>query len=229
MRIKKTIISLFLSVCMCFSMTVGVSASNENVADAPLYTSYTDFCDDYYSSHQLYRVYDKNGADISAFYYATTVAWYEDNNIAAIYEYMIENVSRYQKIEVIGNINAKGAIQTVTKTETFVGFVDNSTISDFEIVYTLSGTFTYNVNTGKIASYYSPTINLTHVGISNMVSGAMANASTSAKKTADGYSVIFEGHFDIVTTQYLPLGFASVPLTSETTGPYTASFVAYGT
>jgi hypothetical protein len=173
-------------------------------------------------------VYDKNGADISTSYYLATIGWYQDDNIEAIYDYMRENVSRYRKIELSSNGKARGAYQSAKQTETFIGYVDNTTINGFDIVYTLTGEFTYNANTGKISSYSSPSISLTHVGISNLVSGEMTNASTSASKTSDGYGVNFEGHFYVLSTQYIPVGLASVPFRTETTGPYSASFTAYG-
>ncbi len=227
MKTIRKIISLIVTVCLFFVTATSVDATAASTYDnSP--SSFTDFCDDYYLHHDLYNVYSKDGADISDSFYCATISLYEENNIDAIFEYSKTNVLRFQKIEHTNDTVARGSIQTVKQTETFFGFVDNDITNDYDIVYTLTGKFTYNINTGKVASYSSPSISLTHVGISNWVSGAMTKVSTSAKKTSDGYGVTFSGQFYVVTTLNIPAGTATIPASTETTGPYKASFTAYG-
>ena len=227
MKSTRRVFSLLIATCLLFATVSSVSAETFSASDsAP--STFEDFCNDYYLHYDMYTVYDKDGYDISSPFYSATILWYESNNIEAIFDYSKNNVSRFKKIEYINDAATRGAIQSVKQTETFHGFVNNREINDYDIVYTLTGKFSYNINTGEITSYSSPTIALTHVGISNLVSGEMASASTSAKKTSDGYGVVFSGQFNVTTTMYIPNGFASVPFKSETTGPYKATFTAYG-
>ena len=107
MRFWKTILSVFLAVCLSPKLILVASASEADKPGEDNHSSYTEFCGDYYSSHELYTVYDKNGVDISTYYYSETYDWYANGEIETIYEYMKENVSRYRKIEITSNVNTR--------------------------------------------------------------------------------------------------------------------------
>lgn len=188
-------------------------------------SNYVQFCDDYYKYNDLYTVYDKNGDDISDLYYEETYDFYQNGKIDSIYAYMKEYISYYKKLEPVGNPYTRGSIQSVKETQTFYATVNNTSINSYEIVYTLTGKFSYNANTGKITSADSPTITLTHVGISGLMSGSMSNVSTSSTISSDGYKVTFKGQFKMTST----LSYASgLIYKTEVTGPYTASFTTNG-
>lgn len=229
MRFKRTIISLFLIIGLLFTLTITVNASDENPAyENQEFTSYADLCHDYYAYPHLYTIYDKNNVDVSDAFYSATIEWYKNNDINSIYDYAFKNVSYMDKTELISNSNARGALQTVRKTQTFYDEVYNTKMNDFEIAYTLSGRFTYNANTGLISSYSSPSVTLTHVSLTGNISAAMTDISTNATLTTNGYKVKFSCQFNILSTVIYPVGIVDITMAEETTGPYINSFVAYG-
>lgn len=229
MKFKKTISSILLIICMCFMLTYSVYAEDTTISDTTQNPStFADLCNDYFTNKDLYTIFDKNNADISDSYYLATIDWYQNNNISSIWDYTSKNVSCMDKTEPIGNSNARGALQTVKKTITFYDVVYNTNMNDFEIAYTLSGKFTYNANTGLVTSYSSPSVTLTHVGISGNISATMTDVSTNATLTSEGYGVKFSCRFNILSTLTYSIGIINYVVAEDITGPYTNSFIAYG-
>lgn len=216
---KRRLISTLLIIVICFVASFAVQASDTESIDGSEYNTYEGFCDDYYSNHEKYIVHGKNGEDISEAYYGATINLYKEENYDAIMEYILENVHSFEIIKKSDDINTYGVIQRAEREEIFFETIDNNRLNDCEMSYKISGAFTYNVNTGKIATAYSPSVSILHTSVNGVYSYSMEAVSTSAKITSDGYSVIASAKFYIRTTIGAPIGDISLPF-SERSGPY---------
>ena len=104
--------------------------------------------------------------------------------------------------------------------EIFYETITNNRLTDCLMGYKISGAFTYNVNTGKIATAYSPSVSIFYTEVNGVYSYSMEDVSTSAKITSDGYSVIATAKFYVRTTLGAPIiEDISLPF-SERSGPY---------
>lgn len=217
---KRRLISTLLIIMICFVASFAVQASDTESIDGSEYNTYEGFCDDYYSNHEKYIVHGKNGGDISEAYYGATINLYKEENYTAIIEYMLENVHSFEIIKKVDGISTFGVIQRAEREEIFYETITNDRLTDCLMGYKISGAFTYNANTGKIATAYSPSVSIFYTEVNGVYSYSMEDVSTSAKITSDGYSVIATAKFYVRTTLGAPIiEDISLPF-SERSGPY---------
>lgn len=219
---RRRLISTLLIVMLCFVASFVAQASNIESTDGNEYNTYEGFCDDYYSNHEKYIVHGENGHDISESYYDATINLYKEEDFDAIIEYMLENVHSFEIVKKSDGISTFGVIQRAEKEEIFYETIKNNRLTDCLMGYKISGAFTYNANTGKIATAYSPSVSIFHTEVNGVYSYSMEDVSTSAKITSDGYSVIATAKFYVRTTLGAPMGDISLPF-SERSGPYGSS------
>ncbi len=220
MKTIKKLFVLLLSLTIAFSCFSFANATDLETSNK---SAFEQLCDDLYGNPDSYTIYNRENVDITLSYYNHTSLWYHNGDINSILTYYIENVGSIVKYESV----ARGSYQTVSTSHVFYREVNPPSMNNYDIVCTLTGRLTYNINTGKISSA-SSTLSLDHVDIGGLISAALHNVSTSATISTDKYSVLFGCQFYIKTTRSIPIVGEIAGNQEEITGPYSYSFRGYG-
>ncbi len=225
---KKKLLSAVLSIVLILSLTSGAFAfetgdidSNtvlNTEADAFLEQGLTTviFEEDYeyfFENPSNCVVRDLNGNDISTLLYDDYIDSYVNGDISTIHQYVIENISSISWTrEYLNEPQTRGAIQTKTveATEILVRGVVGHSEKRIEARITVTGTYTYNYNTGIIST------NIANPNVEFLISnpGLLFNATVKSKTGSvelapDRHSVIFVGVGIAEITEYVP---AQVPV-----------------
>ncbi len=232
--LKRTSFAFVLVAVFLFNCNVSLAAGNTEIksqSDQEISTKFKELCNSFFVTPKNYKVIDNSGNDICEEFYSANKSFYESSNYSSIQEYMYANVDYFCK-ENIQEVNSsksglpvlRGAIKTKSYSDWFYKAVDSSKYCpDFEMQYTISGTFNYNNNTGKITSYSGPDFDLSYCSLRGVWSYAAEKVSTKATIASNAYSIKASCSFKLKTTCSVPVGEISVPGFSETFGPFTGS------
>jgi len=224
----KKIVSLVLVLAMTLAISVpAFAASNnpdtrsqikklqsaENEITAPSKT-YIEYISNYFKNHKAYKVIDKEQNDINEAFYQNNLENYLASDFLTIKINDWKNVDYFCKETVVKEPNVSTAknqditpyssTQRMYVTHEYKHLLEEPVVGHrIEVHDTITGSFVYNVNTGKILEYTAPTLKVLYDGVGQAWTIRKKNVSTGARLSSDKYTITFNAGFDVVATVQL--------------------------
>lgn len=196
----KRIISLFLFL-LIFSSFSGIALATENKNDDLdiIQTSYENIISPYYEDATDVHVIANNGEDITQKFFQDTLQYYEDKNFDFIKQYCQKYVNKMsRRVEDTASVTTR-ASSTKSISEVFTEYPEDDILGHRILVnYTISGTYVYDRNTGKILSAYNASLKrIEYADAGAAWHFSPKNISTNASKSSDGYTAYFSASFHL--------------------------------
>lgn len=222
---SRKLISLALVMTMIFTLSyaavyadepeVGVTQADESqldmfVNEAPSDT-FIDFFSGFYKDRSNYTIFDTEENDITENFYEETRHFYENGDYAGLKKYIWEQgrISGGRRNVVIPKAKAFGidsAYQDYYKLITKGTYGSKTFNLGGEMRYSVSGSYSWDLRTGKIATHSGATIKMETINLGAAFSSSMNNVTTKATVSSDKYSITFSGSFALEVTFSVPLG-----------------------
>ncbi len=209
----------------------GITPAEMFIEEAPSET-FIDFFSGFYEDTDSYTIFTTSNDDITENFYKNTKHFYERNDYAGLKKYIWEH-------EQIA-----GGCQNVIVPQTRAFGVDSAYQSFYKLIrkgttpnginfnlggemrYSISGSYSWNISTGKIATYSNPVIKIEVINLGAAFSESMENINTKATVSADKFSITFSGTFKLKVTFSIPLGKIPIGIPLDC-GTYSATAKGY--
>ncbi len=195
----KRIISSFL--CLIFVFILGASAFVKEEGNNLEITrsNFSDIIVPYYENQENVKVINKDGSDITDVFYMDTWKYYKQQDYDYIEQYCKQNVKIMSRIEVETQTIETRASSTKSISEVFTEYPEDDILGHrITVNYTISGTYIYDRNTGKILSAYNASLkNIMYADAGVGWHFSPKNISTNANKSSDGYTARFSASFHL--------------------------------
>ncbi|QAT48494.1 hypothetical protein EQM14_01155 [Caproiciproducens sp. NJN-50] len=132
-------------------------------------TRFIDFFTDYFKNHSSFSVLDRTGNDINESFYKNNLNYYHSSDFKAIEIFVCDKVSSVCKHTEIKKFDSSASPNSSFVKKTISDIFYHPLTADIgdrfvEVWDTITGTYVYNANTGKISEYSSPKL---HVDFQN--------------------------------------------------------------
>ena len=240
MRIKsKRYLSFIVALALCLSIGVTASATSVDTESTGPSELFSEICDNFFAESSTYRAIDNTGADITQSFYDENISYYISGQLSNIWDTFVEEEYQFTWIEeenvtpslrngtvtpqLIMNKSAKEYFYCVPTTSGVGHFPG----TEFEVMYSVSGTYQVNDYNFTISSYSNAVLNIEAVGgVGSLFSYEITNISTSTSINSNRTAVTFSASFNYVIS--FQENYTGATLWTETKGPYSGSAIGYG-
>ncbi len=199
-------LSSLLMALVLFSAIGTASAASTDASPLTSSNLFVETCDFFFNNHEVCRITNKAGSDITGEFYQAYKDAYAQGDINAVYGYYLNNIKSigWQTItESKATPYASSISKTVTNQELQTRNVRGQS-KVVEAMISITGRYTYNSNTGVISRTISnPTVSLLlEDSLGALFSGEVAYEGGNYE-FADDYTVVFSGSAYATITKYI--------------------------
>ncbi|MBU5314469.1 hypothetical protein KQI38_20805 [Tissierella carlieri] len=176
---------VLLIIMMIFSLGNTTSYANNGGENTEVSIFFKNFINEAFSDINKLRVKNHDGEDVTDYFLNKTITLFEKEDYKAIREIII-NEELVPSIRKITDIENNIDLMRASRTQTFSDYeykneAARNGFGRLEWTTLLTGTVTYDPNTGQILSAPNPSIHLHYTGGGWDLPGEMSNVSTSRR------------------------------------------------
>ncbi len=135
------------------------------------------FFPNFYTETDKYTIYDSNGQDITEEFYDNTNHFFIRNDFVGLKKYVIANQITGEKIVEDDNSPQTRATRSNTVAKDFYKEFNTGKVAG-DILYRVSGTYTWDINSGKITQYTNSKLTIRLVLCQDLVQVKMRFSSS---------------------------------------------------